>query len=183
MMAFCVLATLAGCNDMDRQPKHKPMDPSPFFADGRSARPAIPDTVARGDLRTDELLYTGKVDGKESEVMPFSVTSELLARGQERFNIYCSVCHGRTGDGNGMVVQRGFPRPPSYHIERLEKAPIGHFFDVMTNGYGVMYSYSDRVPVKDRWAIAAYIRALQLSENAKLSDVPEAAKADLEKTQ
>ncbi|HVO33612.1 MAG TPA: cytochrome c, partial [Elusimicrobiota bacterium] len=126
------------------------------------------------------LLYTGKLGGKPSDIMPFPVTPELLARGRERFDIFCSVCHGRLGDGQGMIVKRGFPTPPSYHTERLRKEPIGYFFDVMTNGFGKMYSYGDRVPVRDRWAIAAYIRALQLSQNASLADVPEDQRAALE---
>src|SRR6185437_12551852 len=160
------LIFVGGCNDMDRQPKFRPLDPSSFFADGRSARVPPADTVPQGELVTDTPYYTGKLNGKEVETIPVAVTPALLARGRERFDIFCSVCHGRLGDGQGMVVRRGFPPPPSYHIERLRNAPIGHFFDVMTNGYGVMYSYGDRVSVHDRWAIAAYIRALQLSQHA-----------------
>jgi len=164
---------MAGCRlDMHIQPKYKGLEPSTFFNDGRSARPIIHGTIARGELRTDELLYAGKIDGKVANVFPFPITMKDLKRGQQRFNIYCSPCHDFTGSGNGMVVQRGFPPPPSYHIERLMKAPVGHIFDVITNGYGTMYSYAARVSPKDRWRIAAYIRALQLSEDAPLSDVP-----------
>jgi mono/diheme cytochrome c family protein len=180
---FFGLLALTGCDNMYDQPKYKPLQPSPFFADGRSSRTPVPDTVARGEARIDRHFYQGKVNGKVAETLPFPVTPEVLARGRERFNIFCSVCHGRLGDGQGMVVQRGFPPPPSYHIARLREAPIGYFFDVMTNGFGVMYSYADRVPVKDRWAIAAYIRALQLSQNASLNDVPAEARAQLEATQ
>jgi hypothetical protein len=158
--------------DMHIQPKYKGLEPSSYFNDGRSERPAVPGTVARGQLRTDELLYTGKINGQIANVFPFPITKEDLARGQQRFNIYCAPCHDYTGSGNGMIVQRGFPPPPSYHIERLMKAPVGHFFDVMTNGYGTMYSYAARVSPRDRWCIVAYIRALQLSQNAPASDVP-----------
>ena len=171
-VALCGLF-LFGCRlDMHVQPKYKPLDPSNFFDDGRSARPEVPGTVAHGHLRADELLYTGKVNGEPADVFPFPVTREVLERGRERYNIYCSPCHDYTGSGRGMVVQRGFPPPPSYHLERLVKAPAGHFFEVMTNGYGAMYSYASRVTPDDRWAIVAYIRALQLSQHATLEDVP-----------
>ena len=129
---------------MHVQPKYKPLDPSTFFDDGRSARPEVPGTVAHGHLRTDELLYTGKVNGEPADAFPFPVTREVLERGRERYNIYCSPCHDYTGSGRGMVVQRGFPPPPSYHLERLVKAPAGHFFEVISNGYGAMYSYASR---------------------------------------
>jgi|SRR6185437_7944575 len=183
--AFFFLAGLAflaatGCNDMAHQPKYKPLDPSSFFPDGRSARVPVADTVSRGPLELDPLLYQGKINGHDADMFPFPVTAQVLARGRERYDIFCSMCHGRLGDGEGMVVQRGFPRPPSFHIERLRKAPVGHFYDAITNGYGRMYSYADRVPVKDRWAIIAYIRALQLSQNAPLSDVPPDERAKLE---
>jgi cytochrome c len=164
---------------MHLQPKYEPLDPSKFFSDGRSARPAVPGTVARGELRIDERLYTGKVNGLPVDSFPFPITRKDLERGRERYNIYCSPCHDYTGSGHGMIVQRGFPPPPSYHIERLRKAPVGHFFDVMTNGYGTMFSYAARVSPKDRWRIAAYIRALQLSENATLNDVPAKERAKL----
>ncbi len=164
---------------MHVQPKYKPLDPSNFFGDGRSARPEVPGTVAHGYLRTDELLYTGKVNGEPADLFPFPVTRQVLERGRERFNIYCSPCHDYTGSGRGLVVQRGFPPPPSYHIDRLVKAPAGHFFDVITNGYGAMYSYAARVDPQDRWAIVAYIRALQLSQHAALDDVPAQEKEQL----
>ena len=164
---------MAGCRlDMHIQPKYRALDPSTFFNDGRAARPVVPGTVAHGELRTDELLYAGKINGQVANVFPFPITMKDLKRGQQRFNIYCSPCHDFTGSGDGMIVQRGFPPPPSYHTERLMKAPVGHIFDVITNGYGTMYSYAARVSPKDRWRIAAYIRALQLSEDAPLSDVP-----------
>jgi len=157
---------------MHLQPKLKPDDGSMFFPDGRADRPEIPDTVARGYMRTDELLYAGKVNGVVADQFPFPVTQQVLERGHARFNIYCSPCHDYTGSGKGMIVQRGFPPPPSYHIERLRRAPSGHFFEVMTEGYGAMYSYAARVSPEDRWAIVAYIRALQLSQHATLDDVP-----------
>jgi len=168
-------ALLAGCGlrlDMQDQPKFKPLRENDFYSDKRSSRALIGGTVARGQLDADAYLNTGMMNGKEGDVMPFPVTPAVLDRGRERFNIYCSPCHSQLGDGNGMVVQRGFKRPPSYHIDRLRKAPIGHFFHVMSNGYGAMADYSAQVPVHDRWAIAAYIRVLQLSQDAPRSDVP-----------
>jgi len=171
-VAFCGLF-LFGCRlDMHVQPKYKPLDSSSFFGDGRSARPEVPGTVAHGHLRTDELMYTGKLNGEPADAFPFPITRQVLERGRERYNIYCSPCHDYTGSGRGLVVERGFPPPPSYHIERLVKAPAGHFFDVISNGYGAMYSYAARVTPEDRWAIVAYIRALQLSQHAALEDVP-----------
>ena len=163
----------AGCRlDMHVQPKYKPLDPSTFFAEGRSERPPVPGTVARGHLETDELYFTGKINGVPADEFPFPITPKDLERGQQRFNIFCAPCHDYTGNGEGRIVERGFPPPPSYHLPRLMKAPVGHFFDVMTNGYGTMYSYAARVSPEDRWRIAAYIRALQLSQDAPLKDVP-----------
>lgn len=167
------LSLLNGCRlDMHTQPKYKPYQESSFFSDGRSERPVVPGTVARGHLHVDELLYTGKINGVAADTFPFPITRQDLERGRDRYNIYCTPCHDSTGSGRGMIVERGFPPPPSYHIERLRQAPVGHFFDVMTNGYGTMYSYADRVGVEDRWRIAAYIRALQLSRQATMDDVP-----------
>lgn len=174
--AFCLavgaLAQAACRLDMHVQPKYKPYDPSTFFDDGRSARPLVPGTVARGHLRLDEHLYTGKVNGAVADSFPFPIARKDLERGRERYNIYCTPCHDYLGTGRGMIVLRGFQQPPSYHLDRLRQAPVGHFFDVMTNGYGAMKSYSDRVSPEDRWRIAAYVRALQLSEHATLADVP-----------
>ena len=165
---------LAGCRlDMHIQPKYKPYSPTQFFDDGRSERPVVPGTVARGQLRLDELLYTGKENGVLSNRFPFPITRADLERGRERYNIYCSPCHDYTGSGRGMIIQRGFPQPPSYHIDRLRNAPAGHFFDVITRGLGNMYSYAARVEPEDRWRIAAYIRALQLAEYARIADVPD----------
>ena len=174
LLTFCpllalMLATslgLAGCRqDMHDQPKAEPLERSDFFPDGRSARPWVVGTIARGQLREDEHLYTGKVHGRHAETFPFPVDARVLERGRERFDIYCSPCHSRLGDGNGMIVQRGFRRPTSFHDERLRKAPPGYFFDVITNGFGTMFDYADRIVPEDRWAIAAYIKALQLSQN------------------
>jgi mono/diheme cytochrome c family protein len=172
LSAACLLL-LAGCReDMHNQPKFIPLRENDFYADGRSARPAPEGTIARGQLEDDPLLYTGKVNGQEANQFPFAISSGDLARGRERFNIYCAPCHSELGEGNGMVAQRGFKNPPSYYEPRLMTAPVGHFFNVMTNGWGAMGDYSAQVPVADRWRIAAYIRALQLSRTAKSSDVP-----------
>ncbi|MDZ7289037.1 MAG: cytochrome c [candidate division KSB1 bacterium] len=168
---------------MHNQPKYKPLRGSNTFEDGRSARPLVEGTVARGHLRTDEDFYTGKINGEFVTALPFAVTKDslkgILVRGQERYDIYCSPCHDRVGTGRGMIVQRGFRQPPSFHIDRLRQAPVGYFFDVITNGFGAMYSYADRIPARDRWAISAYIRALQLSQNATLHDVPAAERSKL----
>ncbi len=167
------LISVEGCRlDMHIQPRYDPDSPSSFFPDGRSERPMVPGTVARGHLRIDELLYTGKINGKFANLFPFPITKKDLQRGQQRFNIYCSPCHGYAGDGDGMIVRRGFPAPPSYHNAKIINTPVGKYFSVMTNGQGTMYSYADRVAVKDRWRIAAYIRALQLSQNATLNELP-----------
>lgn len=172
---------VTGCRqDMHDQPKYKPLAASNFFDDGRSARPTVNDTVARGQLRTDVARYQGEVDGKPVEEIPIQITKTDLVRGQQRYMIYCSPCHGSLGDGNGMVVLRGYQRPPNYHSERLRKAPIGHFYSVITNGYGSMISYASRVPVDDRWRISAYIRTLQLSQNAPADAVPENMRSSLQ---
>jgi mono/diheme cytochrome c family protein len=174
-------ATLVGCRqDMQDQPRYKPLAGTDFFGDGRSARPLPEGTVARGELRIDSARYTGKVDGEDVDYFPFPITRADVLRGQERFNIYCSPCHSRLGDGNGMIVRRGFRKAGNYHTEKLLKAPVGHFFDVMSNGFGAMPSYASRVEPDDRWRIAAYIRVLQLSENATIQDVPAEERARLE---
>ncbi len=170
---LALAAALFGCRaDMQDTPKAKTFRPSRFYDDRMTARPLIAGTVPATGLAGDELLYNGVVDGRVATVFPFPVTRQVLARGQDRYNIFCSPCHGRLGDGDGMIVRRGFRRPPSYHIDRLRKAPVGHFYDVMTRGFGSMYDYAARVAPRDRWAIVAYIRALQLSQNATLADVP-----------
>jgi len=176
-----IVLVASGCRqDMHDQPKYIPMRESAFFSDTQSARPLVAGTVARGHLNDDPLLYTGKQGNTDATVFPFPVTEQVMARGQERFNIYCSPCHGRTGLGDGMVVRRGYRRPPSFADERLLQAPVGHFFDVMTSGFGAMPDYAAQVPAADRWAIASYIRALQLSARAALADVPAAERGRLD---
>jgi len=168
-----LIGVTAACRlDMHIQPYYRPLAKSDFFTDDRSARLPVEGTVARGDLHEDTYLYTGKIGNAPGEYLPFTVTKEVLERGRERFNINCTPCHGRVGDGNGFIPSRGFRQPPSYHIERLRKAPLGYFFDVMTNGYGVMPEYGSQVAAYDRWCIAAYIRALQLSQDATPADIP-----------
>jgi mono/diheme cytochrome c family protein len=162
---------LSGCRqDMHDQPKYVPLRQSAFFNDARSARPVIEGTVARGQLHDDELMYTGKVNGEDATLFPMRVDAAVMTRGQQRFNIHCTPCHGRTGRGDGMVVLRGYRRPPSMHQDRLRNAPVGHFFDVMTNGFGAMPDYAAQIKAEDRWAIVAYIRALQLSQHATRAD-------------
>ncbi|HUR34945.1 MAG TPA: cytochrome c [Vicinamibacterales bacterium] len=179
--ASALLLTVAACRqDMHDQPKYRGLRGSAFFADGQSARPLIANTVARGHLNEDTLLQTGKDGQDDTAVFPFPVTEQVMARGQERFNIYCSPCHGRTGNGDGMVVRRGYRRPPAYNDERLRSAPLGHFYDVITNGFGAMPDYQAQIPVNDRWAIVAYVKALQLSAYAPLEDVPAADRGRLE---
>jgi mono/diheme cytochrome c family protein len=184
LLAAAGLLLLSGCRqDMQDQPRYKPLAGTDFFGDGLSARPLPEGTVARSQLRIDEARYTGKVKGVDVDTFPFAITRADVLRGEERFNIYCSPCHSRVGDGNGMVVRRGYRKAGDYHTEKLLKAPVGHFFDVMTNGFGAMPSYASRVAPDDRWRIAAYIRALQLSENATIDDVPAAERAKLEALQ
>ena len=176
---FFLLGATVCRQDMHDQPRYEPLEKSAFFEDGRASRPFVEGTVARGQLRLDDHFYTGKVSGELVTTLPFAATKEVLKRGQQRYNIFCSPCHDQIGTGRGMIVQRGFRQPPSFHIDRLRQAPVGHFFDVMTNGFGTMYSYADRIQPKDRWAIVAYIRALQLSQNATLDDVPAAERSKL----
>jgi hypothetical protein len=175
-----LLALLAaGCNDMYDNHRIKPLEASKFYADRSSARALPEGTIARGYARTDELLYTGRVGGKLSDLMPLPVTRALLVRGEDRFNTFCSPCHSRLGDGGGMIVQRGFPRPNSFHADSVRLKPAGHYFDVMTNGFGRMYSYAPSIPVNDRWAIVAYIRALQLSRRMPYAELTQDEKRRL----
>jgi hypothetical protein len=168
-----LLLVLAGCRqDMHNQPKFKPLRASEFFPDGRSARPLVPGTVDRNQINEEPAYLTGLQNSQPVLTLPFPVTRQVLERGRERFNIYCMPCHGELADGNGMVAQRGYLHPPSFHDDRLRQAPVGHFFDVITNGLGGMPDYAQQVTVDDRWKIIAYIRALQLSQHAALSDVP-----------
>lgn len=170
---------VAGCNDMYDNQKIKPLEESKFFADHRSARPLPEGTVARGYARTDALLYTGKIDSAFADKFPFPVTDAVVRRGQDQFNTFCSPCHGRLGDGGGMIVQRGFPRPNSFHADSVRTKPAGFYFDVITNGFGRMYSYAPSVSVEDRWAIIAYLRALQLSQRTPVTELTENEKQQL----
>jgi mono/diheme cytochrome c family protein len=169
-----VVALSTGCRiDMHVQPRVNPLAKSDFYTDQRGARPLVEGTVARGQLRADTYFYTGKSGNNPGDFMPFPVTKEVLDRGRERYNIYCAPCHSRVGDGNGFIPSRGFARkPPSYHTARLQKAPLGYFYDVITNGFGIMPDYASQIPPQDRWNIVAYVRALQLSQNATRADVP-----------
>jgi hypothetical protein len=174
LVAACAVACVffgAGCDalrqDMANQPKNKPLSPSEFFGDGRSERPLVENTVARGAIADDELFVP-----KDSNNFPLPVNQKLLERGEERYKIFCTPCHGLQGDGNGMISIRGMKHPPSFHQDRLRQAPNGYFFDNITNGFGAMYGYSAQIPPRDRWAIVAYVRALQLSRNAKVADLP-----------
>lgn len=170
---------LSGCDmalrqDMADQPKNRPLSPSEFFADGRSERPLVENTVPRGSLEND--VYNVS---KDYAGFPLPVDEKLLRRGEDRYNVFCTPCHGLQGDGNGMAAVRGMKHPPSYHIDRLRQAPNGYFYDVITNGFGAMYSYSERIAPRDRWAIISYVRALQLSRNAKVNDLPESLREKL----
>jgi hypothetical protein len=176
LLSILLVGMLApmGCkrDDMADQPRYDPLEPSQFFADGKSARPMVPGTVPRNRDLPSQARFQAEASGQEMTAFPIEVGLNELRRGQERYNIYCTPCHGFSGDGDGMIVQRGFTRPPSFHIDRLRNAPPGHVFNVITNGYGAMYSYAERVPVEDRWKIAAYIRALQFSRSANMNELP-----------
>ncbi len=176
VLGMLAVLALAGCRqDMHDQPRFKPLAKSDFYTDLRSARPPVEGTVARGQLHEDNYFYTGMIGGGNTpgNYLPFPATPEVLARGQERFNIYCAPCHSRLGDGNGIVPSRGFAKkPPSFHTERLQKAPLGYFYDIITHGFGIMPDYAAQIAPRDRWAIVAYVKALQLSQNATSADVP-----------
>jgi Cytochrome C oxidase, cbb3-type, subunit III len=180
------LVVLPGCrSEMYDQPRFEPYEASDFFDDGASARPLVLGTVPRRDASeqgpwSHELFTTGKTDGKLTETLPFSVDRSVLERGQDRFRIFCTPCHGELGDGRGIIVQRGFNPPPSFHGDEVRNKPVGHYFDVMTRGFGTMYSYAARIPARDRWAIAAYIRALQVSQHAVAADLSADDKSQLE---
>jgi cytochrome c553 len=182
-LALAALAGATGCRqDMHDQPKYKPYRESELFEDHRSARPLVQGTIARGMLREDEVFFTGKSGRDFVAELPVKVTPQLLARGEERFQIFCSPCHGRTGRGDGMVVRRGFKAPSSYHTDRLRAMPVGYFYDVITNGFGAMPDYATQVPPQDRWAIAAYVRTLQYSQYAPAAEVPADKRGELERS-
>jgi mono/diheme cytochrome c family protein len=182
-LAVVVMAAASGVacrQDMHDQPKYIPLRPSSFFADGRSGRQLIDGTVPRGHLKEDTAFHAGVgANGKPVDNFPFPVTKEVLERGQQRYDVYCSPCHDRLGDGNGMIVRRGYKHPPSYHIDRLRTVSNGYMFDVITNGFGAMPDYQAQIDPRDRWAIVAYVRALQLSRNASINDVPADSRAQL----
>jgi mono/diheme cytochrome c family protein len=170
-----------GCRqDMHDQPKYIPLRESTFFSDARSARPLVAGTVARGQLHEDALLYAGKLNNADATVFPFAIDGKVMARGRERFDIYCAPCHGRTGVGDGMIVRRGYRRPATLHQDRLREAPVGHFFDVITNGFGAMPDYAAQIRAEDRWAVIAYVRALQLAQHATVADVPPERRGELD---
>ena len=182
-LALCLIC-LAGCQqEMANEPRYKPLAASTFFADGRASRDLVPGTMARSHESREGPLYTGRVGAEEDPDLPLPLTPELLARGRERYNIYCAPCHDHVGTGHGMIVQRGYPHPPSFHIPRLRQAPVGHFFVVMTDGFGAMPEYAQLVSLQDRWAITAYIRALQLSQYAPVTALPAEARQRLEAMQ
>lgn len=178
-LALLLVLMLTGCRrDMADQQRGKPLRASPFFADGGASRPLPTGTIPQEAPRQE--TPTGSTDGQLLRTAPVHITRPLLERGRQRFEIFCAVCHGLTGHGQGMIVQRGFPAPPSFHIERLRSAPDGHFFEVITRGYGLMYPYGYRIAPADRWAISAYIRALQLSQHASLDDATPEARKELQ---
>jgi mono/diheme cytochrome c family protein len=171
--ALAALVLVAGCRqDMHNQPKYRPLRPSTLFADGSSARPPVDGTVARGTLNADEALFTGKTGGAPVAELPLAITQADLDRGQERFNIFCAPCHDQSGGGRGMIVQRGYRQPPSFHIERLKTVEPGYMFDVITNGFGVMPDYKAQIDARDRWRIVAYVKALQLSQPTVAEPAP-----------
>ena len=172
LLVGVVVLAAAGCRqDMHNQPKAIPLRESMFFKDTSSARPVVEGTIARGTLQDDAAFFTGKAGAEAVDALPFALTAEVLDRGEQRYNIYCTPCHGLSGGGDGMIVRRGYRQPPSYHIDRLRTAPIGHFYDTITNGFGAMPDYRAQIAPRDRWAIAAYIRALQLSQHASAAEL------------
>lgn len=173
--------TLSCRQDMHDQPKYKPLQKSTFFGDYRASRPLIEGTIAQGKLKIDEHFHTGKKGGKFLNTLPFPTTEKMLIRGQSKYDIFCSPCHDRAGTGKGIIVQKGFPPPPSLHTQRLRETSVGYFFDVITNGYATMYSYSTRISPSDRWAIAAYVRTLQFSQHARINELPEQDQQKLRK--
>ena len=182
-LALLTTLALAGCRqDMHNAPRYEAFEASSTFPNGSASRTAPAGTVARGWLREDEALYTGKIDGQAIDEFPFAIGREELVRGQQRFNIYCTPCHGQLGDGQGMVVQRGLRQAASYHQDRLRQEKLGYFYDVITNGFGAMQGYAEQIPVRDRWLIVAYVRTLQLSQHASLADVPADRRGALEAT-
>ena len=183
-LVLCLAPIAFACRqDMHDQPRYEPFEGNSFFQDGRADRPQVVGSVARGQLRNDELFFSGVEGGEPATRFPFPITREVLTRGRERYNIYCTACHDQRGYGEGMAVQMGFRQPSSFHIDRLREAPPGYFFGVMTDGFGAMFDYADRLTPRDRWAIAAYIRALQASQNVPVASLPASIQASLSQAQ
>jgi mono/diheme cytochrome c family protein len=180
VVVLLALGAAACRQDMHDAPRYKPLAASDFFADGRASRNLPAGTVARGWLRADDALYTGRANGELLAEFPFPITNTDMQRGRDRYNIYCTPCHGILGDGQGMVVQRGLRRAASYHQDRLRDEKVGYFYDVVTNGFGAMQGYAEQIPVRDRWLIVAYVRALQLSQHATMAEVPADRQGDLD---
>jgi mono/diheme cytochrome c family protein len=180
LLCSAVLLTACYQQKMGSQPRYDPLEPSAFFVDGQSARQPVPGTVARGQLPSDGLLLAGTENGRPADRFPFPITRDVLVRGRDRFEVFCAPCHGRTGSGDGMVVRRGFIPPPSFHTDVLRQAPVGHLFEVATDGLGAMPSYAAQVPARDRWSIVAYIKALQLSQHADVGALPADLQQQLE---
>lgn len=181
LVIFSLLLFSISCSQqMAKQPSVKPLEPSSVFPDGQTARQPVVGTVPSDFARMNRRIVAQHTADASSNALPFPLTTQVLERGRERFDINCSECHGRTGDGDGMIVRRGYSRPPTFHDDRLRNAPLGHYYDVMTNGFGGMPSYASQIEPQDRWAIAAYIRALQLSQNATLNDVPPERRNEIE---
>ena len=184
VLALAILVTAAGCrSEMYDQPRYDTFESSAFFPDGLSARPLVAGTVPRGWARTDEHLYYGRVNGELAPTFPFPVDESVLTRGRDQYSVFCTPCHGGLGDGQGMIVQRGMPKPPSFHEQRLRDVPVGHIYDVISRGYGAMYAYSHRIKPHDRWAVVAYIKALQLSQNAPIDSLDETDRQRVEQSQ
>jgi mono/diheme cytochrome c family protein len=179
LVCAAIVATSACRQQMAEQPRYDPLESSDFFADKQAARPLVENTIARGALREDEHLHDGMTKGEPARTFPFAVTAEVLQRGRERYDIFCSPCHSRTGNGDGMIVRRGFSRAASFNLERLREASPGYLFAVMSNGFGAMPSYRQQISPEDRWAIVGYIRALQASQSARLSELPADAREKL----
>ena len=179
-VGLVALASMGCRQDMHDQPRYEPLERTSFFENRRSGRLQVAGTVARGELNEDAHLHTGLVGDDLATTLPFPLTRADLERGRDRYDIMCSPCHGRIGDGDGMIVRRGFSRPPSYHTDRLREMPLGHYFDVITNGFGGMGDFSDRLSAEDRWRIVGYIRALQLSQAARFAELPSDVRQELE---
>jgi len=181
-VVLLVLGVSACRQDMHDAPRYEAYEANSFYADGRASRETPDGTVARGWERADDLFYTGRDSaGEPSEQIPMPVTAQDMQRGRDRYNVYCTPCHGILGDGQGMVVQRGLKRAATYHDERLRGVKVGYLYDVVTNGFGAMQGYAEQIPARDRWLIVAYVRALQLSQHAQVAEVPSDKRAEFDR--